>query len=263
MTYTQKAEKTMNPAAKKLLLLMEEKRTNLCVAADMTTRAELLTLAEAVGPYIVMLKTHIDIIEDFSSDLLVHLRTLAKQHHFMLFEDRKFADIGNTLKLQYAKGVHRIVEWADFVNAHALPGPGVIEALKETAAASGEERGLILLAQMTPKGNLFTEEYTKQTVEFAAAYPDFVIGFIANGGDVTKLAQLAAIASPEHILFAPGVKIGGGGDRLGQQYTTPADVIAAGADIIISGRGVYTSKNPAQAAREYREAGWNAYHART
>ena len=32
---------------------------------------------------------------------------------------------------QYSGGVYHISEWADLINAHAVPGPGVIHGLKK------------------------------------------------------------------------------------------------------------------------------------
>lgn len=40
------------------------------------------------------MQTHIDIIEDFTLELADELVQLSKELDFMIFEDRKFADIG-------------------------------------------------------------------------------------------------------------------------------------------------------------------------
>ena len=116
---------------------MERKRSNLCVAADVTTMAELEAVAAAVGPHIVCLKTHCDMIADWDAAAPARLRALAQQHDFVLFEDRKFADIGSTVAAQLSGGVYRIASWADCVTAHALPGPGIVAGLAGVLRAEG------------------------------------------------------------------------------------------------------------------------------
>lgn len=40
------------------------------------------------------MQTHIDIVEDFDLDLADKLVALSEKYDFLIFEDRKFADIG-------------------------------------------------------------------------------------------------------------------------------------------------------------------------
>lgn len=252
LSYSQRAALTANPAAKNLFTLMAAKKTNLCVAGDVTTKHELLELVRSIGTEICLLKTHIDIITDFDWDLIHQLQALAQEHNFMIFEDRKFADIGNTVQMQYRDGIYKISSWADMVNAHTVPGPGIISGLQEIGFPLG--RGLILLAQMSSKGTLANGDYTRATVAMAEQFADFVIGFISR----EKLTD-----DPRMIHFTPGVQFAQSEDILGQQYLTPEHVIInLATDVIIVGRGIYQAENPAQVAREYRAAGWAAYENR-
>lgn len=253
-SYRDRSAQVKNGAAKRLLELMENKQTNLCLSLDVTDKNQFLRILKEVGPEICLLKTHIDTLVDFDDDFVQEMLALAGEHRFMIFEDRKFADIGNTVKKQYSEGVYHIVEWSDITNAHIVPGPGIIEGLREAAEefvnGGGNERGLLLLAEMSSEGSLAVGEYTQTAYTWAQQYDDFVIGFIGKGS--SDIPQ-------QMIVMTPGVNMNTGGDALGQQYQTPQAAITAGTDVIIVGRGIYEAENPAAVASEYRSAGWEAY----
>jgi len=254
LSFLERASMCGNEIAKNLFMLMHQKHTNLCVSADLTSCSDVLSLAEAVGPYICLLKTHVDILKDFSLDFIRKLQEIAKRHNFFLFEDRKFADIGNTVRNQYAYGIYNIVNWAHITNAHLLSGPAVIEGLK-ACVPKGGKKGLLLLTEMSSKGNLLSNEFKIKGMQWADEHKDFVIGFICQGAMDQK--------HPHLIHMTPGINLERSGDALGQQYNTPSAVITERlSDIIIVGRGVYKAENHAAAAQQYREAGWKAYEHR-
>ena len=219
-----------------------------------------------LGPYIALFKTHIDIVSDFGDDTVQGLKTLSKEHNFMIFEDRKFIDIGNTVQMQYHGGALRISDWAHLVNASLLAGDDIVHALSETAATDNfgykGERGLLMLAEMTTKGSLATGAYTEACIDSARKHREFVVGFVANQA-LTKVAKPTASTQDEDFaVFTTGVNRATKGDALGQQYQTPKTAIAGGSDFIISGRGIYATKDPIETVKLYQKEGWDAYLAR-
>lgn len=158
----------------KLMDIMSTKQTNLCLAADLTNATDLLNLAEQVGPHICILKTHIDIIDDYHSNMIQPLKEIAERHNFLLLEDRKFSDIGKTVEYQYSKGIFQISSWANLVTVHSLMGKGVLDAIK--ASEGMKERGVFLLAQASSAGNLITEDYIQNTLKMSEEYPELVTG---------------------------------------------------------------------------------------
>ena len=121
-----------------LFRLISIKRSNLCVSADVNSTTALLRLAEEVGDYICVLKTHADIVDDFGERTIKGLRDISRRKKFLLFEDRKFGDIGSTVQAQYTRGPCSIASWAHIVNAHIFPGPAIIPALKAAANSTLE-----------------------------------------------------------------------------------------------------------------------------
>lgn len=252
-TLTERARNHKSPLARKLLECCIRKNSILCASVDLRTSSELLSLVDKVGPYVCLIKTHIDIVDDFNVSLIKKLKELAVKHDFLIFEDRKFADIGSTVKAQYVGGVFQIASWADITNAHSVPGPGIVKGLREGALESTQEpRGLLMLAELSSQGSLATGEYTEKTVDIAAQFPDFVVGFIAQSRPLGD--------SCDWLILTPGVGLDDKGDGLGQQYRTVDEVVNSGTDIIIVGRGLYgKGRDPVFEAKRYQSAGWEAY----
>lgn len=241
LSYEQKLSNAQHSVAKKILEIAIEKQTNLIASADVTTTQELINLADKVGPHIAALKTHIDIISDFDYNAtILPLQELAKKHNFLLMEDRKFADIGNTQELQFTSSVFQISKWADFVTSQVIGGYESLDCFSNV--------GVVTIIGMSSKGTLTTSEYREQALKITLSHPNVIGGVSQN--------QLRE----EILLFTPGINLQDTGDGKGQQYNTPEHAFGSlHTDFIIVGRGIYKSDDPENAALIYRNAGWKAY----
>ncbi|KAI0137119.1 Orotidine 5'-phosphate decarboxylase domain-containing protein [Xylariales sp. AK1849] len=359
-SFADRASKTTHPLTDYLLRLMELKKSNLCLSADVTSARELIYLADKIGPSIVVLKTHYDLVAGWDynpqTGTGAKLAALARKHGFLIFEDRKFGDIGSTVQMQYTAGSARIIDWAHIVNVNMVPGKAAVTALAEAGAkwrsrvnyevktsvtvgtpvadAFGEndasedddrlaplevsgtqgshhrdsengrkgsivsittvtqsfesvdsprfatttdegdelvyagieeppyDRGLLILAQMSSKGNFMNEEYTQACVEAAREYKGFVMGFISQESLNSTPADNFIHMTPGCQLPPEGEEENGivAGDGLGQQYNTPSKLVQlCGTDIIIVGRGITKAANPQTEAERYRQRAWQSY----
>jgi len=268
-TFSERALLCSCELGRRLFTLMDEKKTNLCIAADVTTKNELLELAMVVGPHICMLKTHIDIIRDFDQDLIEKLSILAESHRFLLFEDRKFADIGNTMKMQYAEGPFRISSWAHITTCHMVSGDSGIASLRqvafsqtlpETKCISRDMRGLLLVSSLSSTENQTREDAKVRespALDLVIRNNDFVFGLVGGG-------WFSGI--PQGLVYCmAGVHLQAHEDNLGQHYVTPeCAILERGADIVIVGRGVLIGDRTSVSDRvcSYRKASWQAYQMR-
>lgn len=97
-----------------------------------------MALADLVGPSIVVLKTHYDLIAGWDyrpeEGTGARLAALARKHGFLIFEDRKYCDIGSTVQAQYVGGTARVIDWAHIVNANISAGKPMVGAMAQAAA---------------------------------------------------------------------------------------------------------------------------------
>ena len=274
MSFQERSLYCRSPIGSRLFSLMTEKQSNLCVAVDTCSASKLLQLCNALGPFVALIKTHCDIISDWTPDVAEQLLASAKLHNFMIFEDRKFADIGATVQQQFSNGPLFIRSWTDVVTVHSIPGPGPIRAIH--SASSDRPVGIFLLAQMSSDGNLATPEYSERTLQMALDCSDSssVIGLITSGS-IPRIGSAHFDPLSSHasslIYATPGVSLDDKpGDALGQKYNhTPHSAIANGSDIVIVGRGILGSNidspspldiaSISSAAQRYRDAAWKAY----
>lgn len=81
---------------------------------------------------------------------------------------------------------------------------------------------------------------------------DIVAGLVCQSYDIFPFPYL--------IQLTPGVNMNQSGDSLGQSYKDPCDVILNnGADVVVVGRGIYQSSDPAEAAKQHQEYSWRFY----
>ena len=233
--YAQSVSQSIN---EKINTIVARKGTNLVLSLDLPDTTQALRLVDQVSEYLMGVKIHSDIYEESEqlSEFIDKLCQLAIDRDFIIIDDRKFSDIGNTVELQS----ENITFYADLVTVHGIPGPGVLEGLRQNCIENG--CGVLLIAEMSSQGTLIDDAYTQSVVKMAQQNRDIVVGFISQ-------------QHLEHGFrhFTPGVRIGSTtGDDKGQQYRTPECLIdEKNTEFLIVGRGIYESPDPVGACKRY------------
>lgn len=207
--------------------IIKEKNTRLCFSADFVKKYELFKWINIVGPHICILKTHIDILEDFDKTVIEELIKLKKKYNFLICEDRKFGDIGKTFHKQLYGGIYKIGTWADIITIHGVSSAGMLQSLDNLGINAPK---ILIVSQMSSQHNIIDDNYTEQCYSIALKYPDIVIGFISQ----------YKFADDDNFLFiTPGIR----NDNvlsLDQNYRSPYKaLIEQKNDIIIVGSGIY------------------------
>lgn len=211
--------------------IIKNKNTRLCFSADFVKKDDLFKWINIVGPHICMLKTHIDILEDFDNDVIKELINLKKKYNFLICEDRKFGDIGKTFHNQLYKGIYKIGTWADVITVHGISSDGMLHNLNNSDNFNKPK--VLIVSQMSSQNNLIDNDYTQKCYSIALKYPNLVIGFIS---------QYRFIDDNNFLFITPGIR----DDikkSLDQNYRSSYTAFNTQKnDIIIVGSGIYDYK---------------------
>ncbi len=248
--------------SRKFMEMAYQKKSLVVLAADRYTMDGLNSLLDEVSDSVVALKTHVDLVEDWSRDSWLEFVQRASGSGMLIFEDRKHGDIGKIARDQMG-GVYDIRSWADLVTAHMISGPDILDGLEAAWNGVGREGGVLLLAQMSSAGNLLeTPGYSDAVVEAGKKHSG-CFGFIGNGSNDDEVRELRLKVGEGKMIWTPGVNISSDGDELGQRYGNPSDAVMAGSDGIIVGSGIHRASDPSGAAKEYARVSWSALLERT
>ncbi len=245
-----------NPVTKLLLKKILEKKSNLVVSIDTLYSSSLIDMIHKVGSHAVAIKTHIDMLRDFKPSLTDRLKELKDRYNFLLIEDRKFSDIGNTVRAQFRGGIYNIYRWADIVTVHLISGEGILKGLFEDL---DREVSALVLARMSSQGSLYDDTLTRTIIEKAKQYPEWVSGFIVFGKSASELRWLRRITGDNFIMAMPGIGIQKGQDEIDQQYVSFEEAIKGGVDCLIIGRAITKGINPEVIAQKIKERAWEIY----
>lgn len=220
-----------NNVKEQLRNIIQIKDTRICLAADVSSVEDLLEIADTLGPYICILKLHYDIIPQFHEkkcgEKLIELRN---KHNFLIWEDRKYADIGSIMEKQIRLNV---IPWANIVSVHALPG---LESLK----AIPKEVGIIAIGELSCYENLIDWGYTERVVGMTIQLEN-IVGFV--GQRDFRFGQDA-------LMFVPGIgRTKGEGDNKGQRYSSIMD--KSFADVFVIGRSILNSDNRVETIKQF------------
>jgi uridine monophosphate synthetase len=234
-----------NPLSNKLFELSLLKKTNIIVAVDLPTTGEILSLVERIHPYIAGIKLHVDTLPDFSQDFIDKLVAMSREHHFIIIEDRKLADIG-AIGVRQLGGFYRIGEWADAVTIHCITGIDQMNAIHERYPSLT----LLPVAELSCRGNLISSRYVEDTVNMCVGHPA-VCGFVAQERIYEHINPF------ETITFSPGINLSTSADTQGQQYRSKGRL----GKYWIVGRGICEHSPGQQVAKaeEYKREGWDSF----
>jgi uridine monophosphate synthetase len=239
-----------NCVTKRLVNIILDKKTNLVFSADINDFFQLIKIVTMIGKYICILKIHCDTINDFTLEKGLILKKLSLELNFLLFEDRKFTDIGSVFKNQYTMGSYKISEWADIITVNTM-SIGIYTTFADIN--KDYSKAILPVCDMSNEHlNSYDLHNRKNNMtKIVDKFKDHIVGIVTQKRE-------EYMTNNNIFYFTPGISITSTHDNLDQTYRTPQKAILMdNCDLLIVGRDIYSNTNIIECARRYKIIGWN------
>lgn len=227
---------------------MRETRQALCIALDGSDRRWILDTARAVAPYAGWLKLGLEAFVAHGPQLVEEVAGVGAQ----VFLDLKLHDIPATVERAAANCA---ACGAAMLTVHAGGGRRMLEAAATGArAGAGEAPTVVAVTVLTSLDGSALEE-----LGIGREPLDLVLRWAALareaglGGVVASAREAAAVrrsCGDDFIIVTPGIRTASAVEDDQRRTLGPAAALAVGADLLVVGRPVTRSSDPAAAARE-------------
>ena len=222
---------------------------DIAVALDVPTAGEALALVDAAGDAGTWYKVGSVLASKGGPALIQELIGRGKK----VFLDLKWHDIPNTVAGAVASAAEAGVALA---TVHLSGGRAMVEAAARARGNGGLRLvGVGVLTSLDAAG--YGAIVGREVMDIAAEQErlmrpalGLLDGFVCAP---TEAARVRKLAGPEAFLVVPGIRPAGSEVADQVRVATPAEAVAAGADLLVIGRPVTQARDPAQVLREVRQ----------
>lgn len=219
----------------------DEVRDRLCIALDTDDLVEARRMARDVAPWFGTAKVGLELYASAGPNAVLAMQELGLK----VFVDLKLHDIPSTVE-RAARVLGSL--GIDFFTLHAHGGSEMLRAGVEGARAGAEAAGVavpvplavtVLTSDDSAPDHIFAKR-VDQAIDAGCA------GLVCAVADVAEARAML----PALVIAATGIRAPGQPAHDQRRVATPGDAFAAGADLLVLGRPISESDDPARTAAE-------------
>lgn len=225
---------------------MDNARDRLCVALDGSDRDWIVATARELGPHVGWLKLGLEAFTAFGPSLVEEMASSGR-----VFLDVKLHDIPNTVRRAAANCA---ATGAAMFNVHAAGGRAMLAAAVEGAREGAAENPPLVIAVTvltSLDGPALSElglpaDPETLVVRWARLARDAGLnGVVASALEASAIRETCG---DDFLIVTPGIRPSWSATGDQKRIMTPAEAVAAGADVLVIGRPVTGASDPREAA---------------